>query len=92
MTGLGLVRHHGRTLVEVRLEAVRGVPFELPEGHHGVLLAAGTRSPGAIGVQKTTVSLFAELLILQHCDAEGGDLDAECSLWTKAPVGRPAAI
>ena len=55
------------------------------------VLAAAPRN-GAVLVQKAAVSLGTKLIILQHFDAEGGDLDAECSLWAKAPVGRPAAI
>ena len=55
------------------------------------VLAAAPRT-GAVLVQKAAVSQGTKLIILQHFDAEGGDLDAECSIWAKAPVGRPAAI
>ena len=54
-------------------------------------MAAAPRT-GAVLVHKAAVSLVAKLSTLPHFDAEGGDLDAECSIWTKAPVGRPAAI
>ena len=54
-------------------------------------MAAAPRT-GAVLVQKAAVSLVTKLITLPHFDAEGGDLDAECSIWAKAPVGRPAAI
>ncbi len=47
---------------------------------------------GAVFVPKAAVSLVTKLITLPHFDAEGGDLDAECSILAKAPIGRPAAI
>ena len=43
------------------------------------VLAAAPRN-GAVLVQKAAVSQGTKLIILQHFDAEGGDLDAECSI------------
>ena len=43
-------------------------------------------------VQKAAVPLVVpKLITLQHFDAEGGDLDAECSIWAKAPFTQPTA-
>ena len=54
-------------------------------------MAAAPRT-GAVLVQKAAVSLVPKLTTMPHVDAEGGDLDAKCSIGAKAPVSRPAAI
>ena len=64
---------------------------QLENVHLGVNTSLGC-GPCEVLVQKAAVPLVPKLITLQHFDAEGGDLDAECSIWAKAPVSRPAAI
>ncbi len=52
-------------------------------------MAAAPRT-GAVLVQEATVSKGTTLIILQHFNAEGGDLDAECSIWAEAPSRAPS--